>query len=298
MEYVGEIMVKKAEKSKKRILMVDDSHLTSAIMSEYLISKGYEVEVVTTGEEAVEYVSSTNNLDLILMDIELAGKMSGIDAAREIHKIQEVPVVFFTANASDEIRREIREVKAYGYLMKGMDRTVMLSTIEMAIQLHETYESASMYHHIIENQVNEVYLFRQHDFAVLQTNLCAGKRTGYSEEEWNETSFLRNKPFLSEEDFKTQLDKLLSGEVEQVFIQTTCVKKDQSIYPIEIDVQKIRYNREICFFATVSDLTEKNIMKDQLNNREAMLSAVVNSAQDGMVILDDTGQVVLWNHSG
>ena len=94
--------------------MLDDSHLTSAIMSEYLMSKGYEVEVVTTGEEAVEYVSSTNNLDLILMDIELAGKMSGIDATREIHKIQEVPVVFFTANASDEIRREIREVKAYG----------------------------------------------------------------------------------------------------------------------------------------------------------------------------------------
>ena len=158
----------------------------------------------------------------------------------EIHKIQEVPVVFFTANASDEIRREIREVKAYGYLMKGMDRTVMLSTIEMAIQLHEAYERASMYHHIIENQVNEVYQFRQHDFAVLQTNLCAGKRTGYSKEEWKETSFLRNKPFLS----------------------------------------------------------EKNIMKDQLNNREAMLSAVVNSAQDGMVILDDTGQIVLWNHSG
>ena len=294
---MGEKMVKKVEKSKKRILMVDDSHLTSAIMSEYLISKGYEVDIVITGEEAVEYVTSTNALDLILMDIELAGKMSGIDAAREIHKIQEVPVVFFTANASDEIRREIREVKAYGYLMKGMDRTVMLSTIEMAIQLHETYERASMYHHIIENQVNEVYIFRQYDFAVLQTNLCAGRRTGYSKEEWNETSFLKNKPFLTEEDLKNQLDKLLTGEVEQVFIQTTCVKKDQSTYPIEIDFQKIRYNREICFYATVSDLTEKNIMKDQLNNREAMLSAVVNSAQDGMVILDDAGQVVLWNRS-
>lgn len=38
-------------------------------------------------------------------------------------------------------------------------------------------------------------------------------------------------------------------------------------------------------------------MKDQLNNREAMLSAVVNSAQDGMVILDDSGLVVLWNRS-
>lgn len=290
-------MLNKAGKSKKQILMVDDSHLTSAIMSEFLISKGYAVEVVVTGEDAVECIRSTNNIDLILMDIELAGKMSGIEAAREIQKIRDVPVVFFTANASDEIRREIREVKAYGYLMKGMDRTVMLSTIEMAIQLHEAYERASMYHHIIENQVNEVYIFRQRDFSVLQTNLCARKRTGYSEEEWHETSFLRNKPFLLEEDMIIQLDQLLTGQVEQVFAQTTCIRKDQSSYPIEIDFQKIRYNRETCYYATVSDLTEKNKMKDQLNNREAMLSAVVNSAQDGMVILDDSGLVVLWNHS-
>lgn len=294
---MGDDMLRKEEKNKKQILMVDDSHLTSAIMSEFLISKGYEVEIVIAGEEAVEFIQGNKNLDLILMDIELAGKMSGIEAAREIQKIQEVPIVFFTANASDEIRREIREVKAYGYLMKGMDRTVMLSTIEMAIQLHEAYERASMYHHIIENQVNEVYIFRQSDFVVLQTNLCAGKRTGYSEDEWNETSFLKNKPFLSEEELTTQLDHLLNGEVEQVFIQTTCIRKDQSSYPIEIDFQKIRYNREDCYYATVSDLTEKNKMKDQLNNREAMLSAVVNSAQDGMVILDDSGLVVLWNRA-
>ena len=286
---MGDEMLRKVEKNKKQILMVDDSHLTSAIMSEFLISKGYGVEIVIAGEEAVEFIRTTKNLDLILMDIELAGKMSGIEAAREIQKIQEVPIVFFTANASDEIRREIREVKAYGYLMKGMDRTVMLSTIEMAIQLHEAYERASLYHHIIENQVNEVYIFRESDFAVLQTNLCARKRTGYSEEEWNEASFLKNKPILLEEEIKTQLDKLLAGEVEQVFIQTTCVRKDQTSYPIEIDFQKIRYNREDCYYATVSDLTEKNKMKDQLNNREAMLSAVVNSAQDGMVILDDSG---------
>ena len=59
-------MLNKAGKSKKQILMVDDSHLTSAIMSEFLISKGYAVEVVVTGEEAVECIRSTNNIDLIL----------------------------------------------------------------------------------------------------------------------------------------------------------------------------------------------------------------------------------------
>lgn len=290
-------MEEKRNEAKNKILLVDDSQLASSIMSDFLESKGYKVDSVTTGEEALIFINHCPNLDLILMDIELAGKMSGVEAAREIQKNHDIPIVFFTANTSDEIRRSIREVNAYGYLVKGMERTVMLSTIEMAIKLHEAHESATMYRHIIENQVNEVYVFQKSNFQILQSNLCARERTGYSEEELKKLSFLENKPLLKEDEIRIKLDELLSGEHQQVFIQTLCVRKDQSKYPIEIDIQKIRYNRENCFFAVVSDLTEKNIMKDQLNNREAMLSAIVNSAQDGLVILDDEGQVILWNQS-
>lgn len=290
-------MIIRENECRKRILLVDDSNLTSTIMSEFLENRGYDVQCLSTGEEAVILLNETKAPDLILMDIELAGKMSGIDAAREIQKKHDAPIVFFTANISEEIREAIREVKAYGYLMKGMDRIVMLSTIEMAIQLHEVHESAAMYRYIIENQVNEVYLLQKDDFMILQSNRCAQKRTGYSEQEWKELNFLFNKPHLSEQDFSAVLEKLVLKEMEQIYLQTLCVRKDQSNYPVEINIQKIRYNREICFLATVSDLTEKKIMKDQLSDREAMLDAIVNSAQDGLIILDDKGQVILWNNA-
>jgi len=131
--------------NKKKILLVEDSRLTALIAVKSLQSSGYDVETAATGEEAVQKASGASPPDLVLMDIELAGKMDGIEAARRILKTRDIPVVFLTANTSGEILEKIKEVKAYGFVLKGIDKAAMLSTIEMAIKLHEANSHAGMF---------------------------------------------------------------------------------------------------------------------------------------------------------
>ncbi len=90
------------QKSKK-ILLVEDSRLTAMVVAEFLNKNGYETETAVTGEEAVQKACGSFPPDLILMDIELAGEMDGIDAARRIIKSRDIPVVFLTANTSGEL---------------------------------------------------------------------------------------------------------------------------------------------------------------------------------------------------
>lgn len=119
----------------KNILLVDDSQLTIKIISDVLADNECKIESVATGEAAVAKACSSQ-FDLILMDIELAGSMNGIDSAQNILKYIDVPIIFLTAHASKEILNKVKEVNAYGFVQKGMDKYALLSTIEMTLNLY------------------------------------------------------------------------------------------------------------------------------------------------------------------
>lgn len=125
--------------SHKSILFVDDSCLAAKVTSNFLVENGYQVETVSTGEAAIKKVCTRKGpqVDLILMDIELGSSMNGIEAACEILKYLDIPIVFLTANSSKCIVNKIKEVNTYGFVLKGMDKFALLSTIEMALHLHE-----------------------------------------------------------------------------------------------------------------------------------------------------------------
>ncbi len=78
----------------KKILIVEDSRLNAQITADILSKYGYKTEMVRTGEEAVEKARSSQGPDLILMDIELEGKIDGIDAARIIQRFKDIPILF------------------------------------------------------------------------------------------------------------------------------------------------------------------------------------------------------------
>lgn len=123
--------------NQKNILLVDDSILSSKVISDFLAEHGFNTEIVPTGEAAVERACTCSHIDLVLMDIELAGNMNGIEAARNILNCIDIPIIFFTANSSIEILDKIKEVRAYGFVLKGMDKLALLSTIEMTLNLYE-----------------------------------------------------------------------------------------------------------------------------------------------------------------
>lgn len=280
----------------KKILLVDDSLLTSRIVSEFLNENGYETETVTTGEEALQKVSNIT-IDLILMDIELAGEMDGIEAARRILKIMDIPVVFFTANISNEIINKIKELNAYGFVLKGTDREALLSTVEMALNLHEANLQTSMFGRIFENFANEIYIFCPESLKFADVNCAASKSIGYTRKELSKMTFLDINPEFDMASLQIILNQVSSGGQQQVFFNSIHRRKDGSKYPVEINLQLLDYGRIKLFLALAVDLTERSAIKEQLDKNESILDTIINSAQDAIVMLDSKGDVTLWNRA-
>jgi len=85
-----------------QILVAEDEAIVAKDVSTRLRHMGYAVPAVApTGEEAVEQTDAMRP-DLVLMDIRLRGKLDGIEAATQIRRRHDVPIIYLTAYADDD----------------------------------------------------------------------------------------------------------------------------------------------------------------------------------------------------
>lgn len=116
-----------------RIMVVEDEHLVAMDLSERLVSLGHDVvAVLDTGEAAVKEVDRLQP-DLILMDVQLAGDMSGTAAGERIKAKNRVPIVFLTAHSTREIVENARLSTPYAYLLKPFDDRELAINIDFTL---------------------------------------------------------------------------------------------------------------------------------------------------------------------
>jgi signal transduction histidine kinase len=115
-----------------RIYVVEDEALILMEIRDRLEVLGYEVcGTASRGEIAVERIAALRP-DLVLMDINLAGEMDGVEAARQVRAKCDAPVVFLTAYSDPALIARATQVDAFGYLVKPFDERELYAVIEVA----------------------------------------------------------------------------------------------------------------------------------------------------------------------
>lgn len=123
--------------ARPRILIVEDESIVAANLQQSLVEMGYDiVDWVPTGEAAIG-VAEQQAPDLILMDIRLAGPLSGIETARRIWQQLQIPVVFCTAHTDLETLKSVQTAESYGYVVKPFQSAAVRATIELALARRE-----------------------------------------------------------------------------------------------------------------------------------------------------------------
>ena len=89
----------RSSRQGQRVLIVEDELLVAWHLE--LLAREQDLDVcglVPDGDGAIEQAIDLD-VDLILMDIRLAGRMDGIEAARRIRDQRNTPIIFITATA-------------------------------------------------------------------------------------------------------------------------------------------------------------------------------------------------------
>lgn len=122
--------------SAATILIVEDEAITAMAIKKSLLNFGYSVCGIASGADQAVQKARELNPDLILMDIRLAGKKTGIEAATEILAHQTIPVIYLTAFSDDHFLKQAQKTEPYGYLLKPVHDQELKATIEMALYKH------------------------------------------------------------------------------------------------------------------------------------------------------------------
>ena len=93
-----------------RVLIVEDELLVAWHLESLAREQNLEVcGLVPDGDGAIEQATDLD-ADLILMDIRLAGRMDGIEAARRIREQRPTPIIFITAHGDPATRAKIEQM--------------------------------------------------------------------------------------------------------------------------------------------------------------------------------------------
>jgi two-component system, OmpR family, response regulator CpxR len=109
------------------ILVIDDDVELCELLSDYLVTEGFTVEVVHNGEEGAGR-ALTGNYGLIVLDVMLPG-INGFEVLRRIRAVSATPVLMLTARGEDVDRIVGLEMGADDYLAKPFNPRELVARI-------------------------------------------------------------------------------------------------------------------------------------------------------------------------
>jgi DNA-binding response OmpR family regulator len=123
-----------------KVLIVEDEAIVALDIKNALLKLGYDVIACATNEE--EAIASIKKIlpDIIIMDIHLNHSKDGIETAKAIQKIANIPILYLTAFADDETIRRAVNTNPIGYLIKPFKREELKSTILLGLHKKERAE--------------------------------------------------------------------------------------------------------------------------------------------------------------
>ena len=118
---------------KVRVLMCEDDENLGMLLREYLITKGYDVDLYTDGEAGYR-AFARDSADILLLDV-MMPKKDGFSLAQDVRLINaDVPIIFLTAKALKEDVIEGFRIGGDDYLTKPFSMDELLLRMEAILR--------------------------------------------------------------------------------------------------------------------------------------------------------------------
>jgi CheY-like chemotaxis protein/HPt (histidine-containing phosphotransfer) domain-containing protein/anti-sigma regulatory factor (Ser/Thr protein kinase) len=130
-----------------RVLLVDDNATNRKVASQILMKAGCEVEIASSGKEAISVLQNDSNFDLVLMDIQMP-EMDGMETTRRLQALGLThlpPIVAMTAYAMKEDRERFLAAGMDDYLAKPIRAQQIIAMVSRWVsEGHGTIQEAEV----------------------------------------------------------------------------------------------------------------------------------------------------------
>ena len=121
---------------KEKILIVEDQFVEADYLRMMLEKSGYSVTGIARSLDQAMQLLVREKPAMVLLDIFLKGKGTGIDFARHLTEM-DIPFVYLSANSNEEVLTQAKATHPYGFLVKPFREKDLMVTLEIARYRYE-----------------------------------------------------------------------------------------------------------------------------------------------------------------
>jgi PAS domain S-box-containing protein len=259
------------------ILIVEDEAIIALQLSELLKKNGYQLAGMTANGEDAVMMAEKNPPDLIFMDIELMGKMDGIEAACRIHERADIPIIYLTAFSDNQRIARAKETVPYNYIIKPFNERELLASVDIVLYRHTVeqrlLESMQRYRTIVDNAAEGIMIISCETRTILETNPASIRLLGYTA---GELTGMTVDNLIAAPDAKAWGERACSMEGWSGEVQFRC--RDGSLRDVEL-TSRIIHQQEgpahSCFVAhDVTDRKRAEVALRQALRKLNLLSGI------------------------
>lgn len=142
--------------SLANILVVEDDPTIAIDIRFNLEDNNYTVvNVLHAAEQAVQLLDKVN-VDLILLDINLDGEMTGIELAEIVNQKFQVPFIFLTSYSDKSTLEKASHTFPAGYIVKPFKENDLAPAIQMALARHSAESTIASFAMINKKLVHKI----------------------------------------------------------------------------------------------------------------------------------------------
>jgi len=252
--------------TKPKVLIIEDEPIMAHATKLLLHKLGYGVcGIATNAEQALEIESKTQP-DVILVDIDIPGKVDGIGVAAEIRRHRAVPIVYSSALRDAHTLRRVQLEGPMIYLAKPYESFQLQFAMETAIRKCELRTEVTKWEEhsriLFENNPLPMWILDLKDLRFLDVNEAAVRNYGYSRSEFLQMSSLDIRPPEEIPVLLSHLASATSGTGPAGIWHHR--KKDGTRFPVEIIAHALNWNGRPAQIVSATDITEKEAIEQQL----------------------------------
>jgi AmiR/NasT family two-component response regulator len=123
-------MTQGSSPARRRALIVEDEILIALDLEAEMHALGFDVCGLAPNARQARSLAMSNEPDVVLMDVNLEGGREGIEAARWLREVCDIPVVFVTAYTDpDTVERNHEQVPDAPVIAKPLYRERLASAV-------------------------------------------------------------------------------------------------------------------------------------------------------------------------
>lgn len=274
--------------NKTKVLLVEDETIIARDIYHMLVNTGYKVlDVVDSAQEAIKKAKELQP-DIVLMDVMLGGKRSGVEAASHIYLKYNIPIVYLTAY-TDEFTVELaKKSEPFGYLLKPFEEKELRTTIEVALykfQMEKHLKERENWLFTMLTSIKDGVVATDHEGKVTFMNPLAENLAGVKKEKALGKHINQIISIIDEETKQAQpivLEPVLKGKLFTFPSQSLIFSKKGKATPIEPRIAPILGEQKspMGVVLTFSDISERKLAEEKSQQSwQKMMKAMKGTVQ-------------------